>query len=124
MITSLISFTAIAQVETSNALPVVEKVPASQILLWFAVGAAILLALTAYFRTLGGPDEAKPAPAAVAPKAAAPVVASVDAHLVVVLAAAAYAVLGQNVRVVSIQPASGEWSAQGRRDIFTSHQIR
>jgi hypothetical protein len=47
-----------------------------------------------------------------------------DPRLLVVLAAAAYSVLGQNVTIVSVQPASAEWGAQGRRDIFLSHKIR
>jgi hypothetical protein len=63
------------------------------------------------------------APAAPITVAAAPV-ASDDSVLIAVLAAAAYATLGQSVKIVSVQPASPEWSMQGRRDIFLSHQFR
>lgn len=65
------------------------------------------------------------AKAATVPEAApVPAAAATDATLLVVLAAAAYAALGQNVRVVSVQPVSTEWGVQGRRDIFLSHKIR
>jgi len=47
-----------------------------------------------------------------------------DSALIAVLAAAAYTTLGQNVRIVSVQPVSTEWSVQGRRDIFLSHKMR
>ncbi len=57
--------------------------------------------------------------------AAAPTPASsTDGALVAVITAAAHVALGSAVRVVSVQPASTEWSTQGRRDIFTSHKFR
>ena len=59
-----------------------------------------------------------PAPAAVAPEA-------IPAHLPALIAAAVHMALeGQAHRILRIEPASGNWAREGRRDIFTSHRIR
>lgn len=64
-----------------------------------------------------------PAAAPVAVAAAAPS-GSCCPHLVAVIAAAAHTVLGSRVRIVSVQPASSEWGAEGRRQIFASKNVR
>lgn len=45
-------------------------------------------------------------------------------RLVAVIAAAAQVALGRPARVVSIKHSSGEWSAEGRRQIFDSRRVR
>ena len=44
--------------------------------------------------------------------------------LVVVIAAAVAAVLDEPYRLVSIDPATGAWATEGRRQIFVSHKLR
>ena len=73
--------------------------------------------------TLASPATA-PAKVVPAPAAVPATKASDDSVLVAILAAAAYATLGQAVKIVSIEPSSREWSVQGRRDIFQSHKFR
>jgi sodium pump decarboxylase gamma subunit len=103
------------------------------LLFGFAVVMAVLFAMMILMNLLGvflgKKPAAAPAPvaAAAAPVAAAAVpapAASADGALVAVITAAAHVALGSAVRVVSVQPASTEWSTQGRRDIFTSHKFR
>jgi Na+-transporting methylmalonyl-CoA/oxaloacetate decarboxylase gamma subunit len=65
-----------------------------------------------------------PAAAPLAVAAAAAPSGSCCPHLVAVIAAAAHTVLGSRVRIVSVQPASGEWGAEGRRQIFASKNVR
>lgn len=68
----------------------------------------------------GGVATASPA----APAPAAPAASSTDAHLIAVISAAAYTMLGASARVVSIKPSSTEWGSEGRRVIFDSHKTR
>jgi len=62
--------------------------------------------------------------ATAAPAPAAPAAPATDAHLIAVISAAAYTMLGASARVVSIKPASSEWGSEGRRVIFDSHKTR
>jgi Na+-transporting methylmalonyl-CoA/oxaloacetate decarboxylase gamma subunit len=48
-----------------------------------------------------------------------------DPRIVAVISAAVHTALdGKSFNVVSISPASGTWSAEGRRQIFASHRLR
>ncbi|GEM_PF-2240125 len=98
----------------------------------FSVVMVVLFAMMIIMNLLGvflGKKPAAKTPVAaavaapVAAAAPAPAAAS-DGALVAVITAAAHVALGTAVRVVSVQPASTEWSTQGRRDIFTSHKFR
>jgi len=93
----------------------------------------VLTVLTVFMYFLGATlgkkakDAANAVPVAAraaAPAAAVAVAPVTDSRLIAIIAAAAHTVLGANVRIVSVQPASTEWSAQGRRDIFSSHKLR
>lgn len=102
-------------------------------ILGFLVVIAVLTAMYLFMKLLGltFADSSRKAAAAQAlarkPAAAtaAPVAAKADnSHLVAIIAAAAHVVLGNRVRIVSVSPASAEWSAEGRREIFASRQFR
>lgn len=100
----------------------------------FIVVMAVLFAMYVFMKILGlvfagnsakAAAAKKSAPAArPAPVAAAPAPASSNAQLVAVIAAAAHAVLGNPVRIVSVKPSSAEWGAEGRRQIFASKNVR
>lgn len=62
--------------------------------------------------------EAAPAPAP------APVPDGLTPQLVAVIAAAVAAVVKQPHAVVAIRPADGDWSREGRRQIFASKRVR
>ena len=47
-----------------------------------------------------------------------------DPHLIAVIAAAVHCVLGEGShRIVSIRSANSSWAKEGRRQIFSSHQL-
>lgn len=72
-----------------------------------------------------------PIDAAVTP-AAPPITGAVPPEIVAVIAAAAAATVGARHRIVSISPVRGpsveslmqQWSFEGRRAIYSSHQLR
>ena len=59
-----------------------------------------------------------------APQPTAAINPADDPQLVAILAAAAHVTLGRAARIVSIRPAQGDWSAEGRRQIFASRRVR
>jgi len=102
----------------------------------FLVVIAVLIAMYLFLKLLGvvfagsSKKAAEQAALTKKPKAAAAVAAPVavaaspNSHIVAIIAAAAHAVLGSRIRIVSVRPASAEWSAEGRRQIFASRQVR
>jgi len=98
------------------------------------VGVALVLIGRLSDKPAPGPGrEAPPAPSAAEPPpaTAAPGQASepeIDAHLIVVLSAAAAAACGSAVRVRRVRflhaGRRGSWAGQGRVDIHTSHNLQ
>lgn len=64
----------------------------------------------------------KAAPAEPAAAAAQP--AMEDAELIAVIASAVFYVAGRSARIVSVTPVDADWAREGRRQIFSSHNIR
>lgn len=80
------------------------------------------------------PAPATPAPLAAAAPAVSPTPASaspasgISPEVLSVIAAVVHRTLGSRYRLVSVAPAvvpvSAAWSVEGRREIFSSHQLR
>jgi len=125
-------YTAIA---SSNVVAAVlplhpnESQSAEFMLLGFLVVMAVLTSMYLFMKLLGlvfaGSSQKAAAAQALARKPALAAPAQTDnRHIVAIIAAAAHVVLGSRVHVVSVRPASTEWSAEGRRQIFASRQVR
>ena len=78
-----------------------------------------------YFGTAPAKAPALPAAAAARPAVAAATIhpGLPDDKLLVILAAAAEAALGKSVSIVSFATTDGNWSAQGRIAIHSSHRL-
>lgn len=68
--------------------------------------------------------EAQARKAAPAEPAAAAQPAMEDAELIAVIASAVFYVAGRSARIVSVTPVDADWAREGRRQIFSSHNIR
>jgi hypothetical protein len=104
------------------------------------IGVAALMAAIAYVgHVLAAthPSTAKAAPIPVVPAVTAPPAARAATgselsteQVTVLIAASVAAVLGRGARVVSVKPATSvemlmqQWSLEGRRQIYSSHQFR
>lgn len=111
--------------------------PSTMVALLIVLGgiALLMIAIAAFGRFLaaGHPDPAPRRPAAVNPLAAqhapisAPVLAAISAAVVSVLGRRAHVTsvhLEPPARAPSVETLMGQWSLEGRRQIYTSHKLR
>lgn len=104
---------------------------------WLALGvvligvALLMVAIAAVGRWLAAthPEPARPAAAPMVP--ALPVASGPPPHVTAIIAAVVATALGRKARIIAVQPAPPsvemlmqQWSLEGRRQIYTSHQIR
>ncbi len=70
-------------------------------------------------------EKASPPPAPPAPAATSEDTEKLGDHLLPIISAAAHLALqGRPHRIVGIKPSSHGWAQEGRRQIFSSHQVR
>jgi len=110
---------------------------ASFILVGFLFVSIVLLVLAGVTSAIGllfkgvGQPKPKPAPVPAASAPSPPEAASGEPmdeeearRMAAVVAAAVHTVMGAPHRIVSIRPTQGGWAQEGRRSIFSSHNVR
>jgi sodium pump decarboxylase gamma subunit len=122
-----------ASVQTSGTLEIV-GVGFIFVMVVLALLALVTAAIGAVFIRFDAKAAAKAAVAAAEAAALAPPAPTADPEaldyeedpaLVAVLAAAVHSVIGDRAhRIVSIRPGGPGWAQEGRRQIFSSHQVR
>ncbi len=67
----------------------------------------------------------QPSPAPIAPSAPVSGTENIEAPIITLIAAAVHAALdGQPHRILHMEPVSGGWAREGRREIFSSRRVR
>jgi Na+-transporting methylmalonyl-CoA/oxaloacetate decarboxylase gamma subunit len=123
-----------ASVQTSGTLEIV-GVGFIFVMVVLALLAMVTAAIGAVFIRFDAKAAAKAAVAAAEAAALAPPVPTADPEaldydkedpaLVAVIAAAVHSVIGDRAhRIVSVRPGGPGWAQEGRRQIFSSHQVR
>ena len=108
---------------------------------FFAVGvlligiAALIMAVAVVIRWFGGPRPNVPPKAMVPPTATVPPATIVtnepSGETLAIIAACVAVICGKNARIASVRPVGlpidgpmQQWSLEGRRQVYSSHQVR